>query len=79
MPRKPVPPFSALTGRAYLYGFMAGGWQGVARAIALRRSEIESAGAVLGVSTEREIETRHVSQLTRLVPIADSAGVSPTG
>ncbi len=68
-----------LIGRAYLYGLMAGGRQGVDRTIAILRAEIERTMALLGVSTLAELEPRHVTQLTRLVPVGDSAGASATG
>lgn len=61
-----------LIGRAYLYGLMAGGRQGVDRTIAILRSEIERTMALLGVSSLDELEPRHVTQLTRLVPVADA-------
>jgi L-lactate dehydrogenase (cytochrome) len=48
---------------------MAGGRQGVDRAIAILRSEIERTMALLGVSRLDELEPRHVTQLTRLVPV----------
>ena len=59
-----------LIGRAYLYGLMAGGRQGVDRTIAILRSEIERTMKLLGVSTLAELEPRHVTQLQRLVPVA---------
>jgi L-lactate dehydrogenase (cytochrome) len=59
-----------LIGRAYLYGLMAGGREGVDRTIAILRSEIERTMALLGVSSLAELEPRHVTQLTRLVPVA---------
>lgn len=58
-----------LIGRAYLYGLMAGGRAGVDRTIAILRSEIERTMALLGVSSLDELEPRHVTQLTRLVPV----------
>lgn len=58
-----------LVGRAYLYGLMAGGRAGVDRTIAILRSEIERTMALLGVSSLDELEPRHVTQLTRLVPV----------
>ncbi|HEX6866296.1 MAG TPA: alpha-hydroxy acid oxidase [Caulobacteraceae bacterium] len=61
-----------LVGRAYLYGLMAGGRPGVDKTIAILRSEIERTMALLGVSTLDELEPRHVTQLTRLVPVASS-------
>jgi L-lactate dehydrogenase (cytochrome) len=63
----------ALIGRAYLYGLMAGGRAGVDRAIAILRSEIERTMTLLGVSSLEELEPRHVTQLTRLVPVAAPA------
>jgi L-lactate dehydrogenase (cytochrome) len=60
----------ALIGRAYLYGLMAGGREGVDRTIAILRSEIERTMQLLGVSTLEELEPRHVTQLTRLLPLA---------
>lgn len=62
-----------LIGRAYLYGLMAGGRQGVDRTIAILRDEIERTMALLGVSSLEELEPRHVTQLTRLTPIARDA------
>ncbi|GEK79043.1 alpha-hydroxy acid oxidase [Agrococcus baldri] len=58
-----------LIGRAYLYGLMAGGRQGVDRTIAILRSEIVRTMALLGVSSLEELEPRHVTQLRRLEPM----------
>ncbi|WOF24259.1 alpha-hydroxy acid oxidase [Microbacterium betulae] len=58
-----------LVGRAYLYGLMAGGREGVDRTIAILRSEIERTMKLLGVSSLDELEPRHVTQLSRLVPV----------
>ena len=58
-----------LIGRAYLYGLMAGGRQGVDRTIAILRSEIERTMKLLGVSSLAELEPKHVTQLQRLVPV----------
>ncbi|WP_295013368.1 alpha-hydroxy acid oxidase [uncultured Microbacterium sp.] len=60
----------ALIGRAYLYGLMAGGRRGVDRTIAILRTEIERTMRLLGVSSLAELEPGHVTQLTRLVPVA---------
>ncbi len=60
----------ALVGRAYLYGLMAGGREGVDRMIAILRSEIERTMTLLGVSSLDELEPRHVTQLARLAPTA---------
>lgn len=62
-----------LIGRAYLYGLMAGGREGVDRTIAILRSEIERTMTLLGVSSLEELEPRHVTQLQRLVPVRSSA------
>jgi len=62
-----------LIGRAYLYGLMAGGRQGVDRTIEILRSEIERTMKLLGVSTLAELEPRHVTQLQRLVPVGQGA------
>ncbi|HET8926389.1 MAG TPA: alpha-hydroxy acid oxidase [Microbacterium sp.] len=58
-----------LVGRAYLYGLMAGGRDGVDRMIAILRGEIERTMRLLGVATLDELEPRHITQLTRLAPI----------
>ncbi|GLB68273.1 alpha-hydroxy acid oxidase [Arthrobacter mangrovi] len=62
-----------LVGRAYLYGLMAGGRQGVDRMIEILRSEIERTMALLGVSSLEELEPRHVTQLSRLVPVSQDS------
>ena len=64
-----------LIGRAYLYGLMAGGRQGVDRTIEILRTEIERTMKLLGVSTLAELEPRHVTQLERLVPRASNGAV----
>jgi len=61
-----------LIGRAYLYGLMAGGRQGVDRTIAILRSEIERTMKLLGVSSIAELEPRHVTQLQQLVPVGSA-------
>jgi L-lactate dehydrogenase (cytochrome) len=62
-----------LVGRAYLYGLMAGGREGVDRTIAILRSEIERTMTLLGVSSLAELEPSHVTQLARLVPVSSAA------
>ncbi|HEY5980969.1 MAG TPA: alpha-hydroxy acid oxidase [Microlunatus sp.] len=57
-----------LIGRAYLYGLMAGGREGVDRVIDILRSEIERTMRLLGVVSLDELEPRHVTQLARLEP-----------
>jgi L-lactate dehydrogenase (cytochrome) len=67
-----------LVGRAYLYGLMAGGRQGVDRTIAILRSEIERTMTLLGVSTLEELQPRHVTQLTRFLPVSVQAAQAAT-
>ncbi len=57
-----------LVGRAYLYGLMAGGRDGVDRVIDILRSEIERTMRLLGVVSLDELEPAHVTQLARLEP-----------
>ena len=58
-----------LIGRAYLYGLMAGGRAGVDRTIAILREELVRTMKLLGVSSLAELEPRHITQLTRYVPV----------
>ncbi|MFZ2241942.1 MAG: alpha-hydroxy acid oxidase [Gordonia amarae] len=67
-----------LIGRAYLYGLMAGGREGVDKTIEILRTEIERTMALLGVSSLAELGPHHVTQLTRLVPLTDSPSVQHT-
>jgi L-lactate dehydrogenase (cytochrome) len=57
-----------LVGRAYLYGLMAGGRDGVDRAIEILRGQVERTMRLLGVRTLDELEPGHVTQLIRLEP-----------
>ncbi|MCW4456872.1 alpha-hydroxy acid oxidase [Microbacterium sp. MPKO10] len=66
-----------LIGRAYLYGLMAGGREGVDRTIAILSDEIVRTMKLLGVSSLGELEPRHVTQLARLTPVTRDA-VEPT-
>ncbi|MET4637769.1 alpha-hydroxy acid oxidase [Mycetocola sp. 2940] len=59
-----------LIGRAYLYGLMAGGREGVDRTIEILSAEIRRTMKLLGVASLDELEPRHVTQLARLVPYA---------
>ena len=52
---------------------MAGGRQGVDRTIEILSSEIRRTMKLLGVSTLDELEPGHVTQLARLVPLAQPA------
>jgi isopentenyl diphosphate isomerase/L-lactate dehydrogenase-like FMN-dependent dehydrogenase len=60
-----------LIGRAYLYGLMAGGREGVDRAIQILKGQIERTMRLLGVATLDELQPRHVTQLQRMPPHAD--------
>lgn len=57
-----------LVGRAYLYGLMAGGRDGVDRALDILRGQVERTMRLLGVQSLDELEPGHVTQLERLVP-----------
>ncbi|WP_460828822.1 alpha-hydroxy acid oxidase [Nocardioides hungaricus] len=57
-----------LVGRAYLYGLMAGGREGVDRAIEILAGQIERTMRLLGVRTLDELQPDHVTQLVRLGP-----------
>ena len=56
-------------GRAYLYGLMAGGCEGVDRAIEILSGQISRTMRLLGVSELAELTPHHPTQLLRLVPI----------
>lgn len=57
-----------MIGRAYLYGLMAGGREGVDRTIEILSGQIERTVRLLGVNSLEELEPRHVTQLQGLVP-----------
>ncbi len=57
-----------LIGRAYLYGLMAGGRQGVDRAIQILSDQVVRTMKLLEVASIDELEPKHVTQLQRLVP-----------
>jgi L-lactate dehydrogenase (cytochrome) len=59
-----------LIGRAYLYGLMAGGREGVDRTIEILAEQIARTMRLLGVTTLEELTPAHVTQLERLVPRA---------
>jgi L-lactate dehydrogenase (cytochrome) len=52
---------AALVGRAYLYGLMAGGQRGVARAVQILSDEVARTLALLGVNTVGELRPEHVT------------------
>lgn len=54
-----------LIGRAYLYGLMAGGREGVDRTIEILKSQIERTMKLLQVNTVDELVPEHVTQLSR--------------
>ena len=58
-----------LIGRAYLYGLMAGGADGVDRAVQILAEQITRTMRLLGVKSLEELEPGHVTQLRRLVPV----------
>ena len=58
-----------LIGRAYLYGLMAGGREGVDRTIEILPSEIERTMKLLEVATLDELEPKHVTQLSRFADL----------
>lgn len=54
-----------LIGRAYLYGLMAGGREGVDRAIAILGEQVERTMRLLQVANVSELNPSHVTQLRR--------------
>jgi L-lactate dehydrogenase (cytochrome) len=56
-------------GRAYLYGLMAGGREGVDRTIEILSGQISRTMKLLGVRQLAELTSSHVTQLQRLTPI----------
>ncbi|MGO1737730.1 MAG: alpha-hydroxy acid oxidase [Actinomycetaceae bacterium] len=59
-----------MVGRAYLYGLMAGGREGVDRTIEILTDQLVRTMKLLQVRTVDELEPRHVTQLQRLAPRA---------
>jgi L-lactate dehydrogenase (cytochrome) len=57
-----------MIGRAYLYGLMAGGRQGVDRTIEILSEQVTRTMKLLGVNSLEELEPGHVTQLQRLIP-----------
>ena len=57
-----------MIGRAYLYGLMAGGREGVDRTIEILGDQMARTMRLLGVNSLEELEPGHVTQLQRLVP-----------
>jgi L-lactate dehydrogenase (cytochrome) len=59
-----------LVGRAYLYGLMAGGREGVDRMIQILGDQVSRTMRLLGVNSLEELNPSHVTQLERLAPRA---------
>ncbi len=59
-----------LVGRAYLYGLMAGGREGVDRMVEILSDQVVRTMKLLGAHSLEELTPRHVTQLERLVPRA---------
>jgi L-lactate dehydrogenase (cytochrome) len=57
-----------LIGRAYLYGLMAGGREGVDRTIEILSEQVVRTMRLLQVSELAELTPAHVTQLQRLAP-----------
>ena len=55
-----------LIGRAYLYGLMAGGREGVDRTIEILSEQVERTMKLLQVASVSELNPSHVTQLRRL-------------
>jgi L-lactate dehydrogenase (cytochrome) len=62
-----------LIGRAYLYGLMAGGREGVDRTIEILSTQLRRTMRLLGVASLDELNPSHVTQLQRMTPIARPA------
>ena len=58
-----------LVGRAYLYGLMAGGREGVDRMIEILTGQLERTMRLLGVTSLDELTPEHVVMLRRLGPV----------
>jgi L-lactate dehydrogenase (cytochrome) len=61
---------STLVGRAYLYGLMAGGQDGVERTLQILSDQLFRTMRLLGVADIEELNPSHVTQMRRLFPIA---------
>lgn len=61
---------STMIGRAYLYGLMAGGYEGVVRSLEIFTDQIQRTMKLLGVAHLDELKPSHVTQLTKLVPLS---------
>jgi len=68
-----------LIGRAYLYGLMAGGREGVDRTIEILSEQVARTMRLLGVATLDELTPTHVTQLARLGPLPPAASAPTLG
>ena len=64
----------AYVGRAYLYGLMAGGQEGVEKSLSILQSQMVRTMKLLGVNSLEELEPKHV----RLLPTFAGLGSLPT-
>ncbi len=60
-----------MIGRAYLYGLMAGGKEGVDRTIEILASQVEQTMKLLQVPTLADLGPQHVTQLSRLTRLGE--------
>lgn len=67
-----------LIGRAYLYGLMAGGREGVDRTIAILSDQVERTMKLLQVSNVAELNPSHVTQLRRFSRDGQLDGANPS-
>ncbi|MGO3287917.1 MULTISPECIES: alpha-hydroxy acid oxidase [unclassified Brachybacterium] len=64
-----------MVGRAYLYGLMAGGRDGVDRMIQILSEEVERTMKLLQVSSLSDLTPKHVTQLSRYTRIGEGARI----
>jgi L-lactate dehydrogenase (cytochrome) len=66
-----------LIGRAYLYGLMAGGREGVDRAIEILADQVVRTMKLLQVATIEELSPSHVTQLSRFTRLGEERARTP--
>jgi isopentenyl diphosphate isomerase/L-lactate dehydrogenase-like FMN-dependent dehydrogenase len=64
----------AYIGRAYLYGLMAGGQEGVERTLSIMQSEMVRTMKLLGVNSLKELEPKHVRILETYAGLGKLSG-----
>ncbi|MGO1259447.1 MAG: alpha-hydroxy acid oxidase [Brachybacterium sp.] len=64
-----------MVGRAYLYGLMAGGRDGVDRMIQILSEEVERTMKLLQVSSLSDLTPKHVTQLSRYTRLGEGARI----